>query len=235
MRSRGSDSSRTWLRSRVRASSSRHVASCSTRRGSSPSRSTSSAESSSAAGSPSWCLGFFAFFSFFSWWAFEAACPEPAHEGLPRPAHDGLPCPSWPAFAGECRGDCCQRHDESDDECFQTEFHRNRCSTGSECSSHAEMPGLEETCGSVRKIHTKGECRVPHQGEPASPPSRKAASPRPSTAPLLGRTYLISTAPPASSSWRLERLSLLAGDALLDRARAPRPRGHLGLLEAEAR
>ncbi|HLM93620.1 MAG TPA: hypothetical protein VK273_07405, partial [Gaiellaceae bacterium] len=34
------------------------------------------------------------------------------------------------AVLGERRRDCCQHDDESDNECFQTEFHRSRASTG---------------------------------------------------------------------------------------------------------
>src|SRR5213592_798508 len=109
------------------------------------------------------------------------------------------------------------------------------------------MPGLCETCGSLRKIHTKGDERVPLEGERTRKGRISAALPglprvrqpgpvrwqfgrrRPGLEGLLDLDRAASFL-----ELSLDRVGLLAGDALLDRARCPVDE-ILRLLEAEIR
>src|SRR3954451_6293432 len=84
------------------------------------------------------------------------------------------------------------------------------------------MPCLRETCGFPPKIHTKGDRRLPHTGERRRKAAISAAFRKhPASG---GRLYLISTDPPASSSWALMESASSRATASLTGLGAPSTR-----------
>src|SRR3954469_12100737 len=81
------------------------------------------------------------------------------------------------------------------------------------------MPCLRETCGFPRKIHTKGDRRLPHTGEKNTKGRVSAAFRKHSARAAEALLDLHRGA--GLFELALDRVGLLAGDCLLDRARGP--------------